>query len=634
MVDSNGNKFDNLNPIFEFIKNHKQKNDNGDNDDDNIGEYLKLIYWFVIFEFIKTCCVEDFLTVMQFDFKNQDTYKKFKQEDFRRTLSILICCLKKDKNSQHKAAVVIEDIFNYAPDNLLQSGNICRLLRCFKENCVNIVIDGKRINKLYENIGRRSFCHWVMLLSCCKDHSVHQNIFNEVIVKEQDGQNIRKWRETSLLPFEGKHLYLEFRHEQYMFTPSIIDFIKQKLCPSKNYDLENDPKKNFECGNDGNFVEGNNCDLGTIFYRLRFENYMLIPHTKEHVIKLFESTKSFFPEKYEIFNDYHDDGSSTKYKFDFELSNRSQHQTNKIYEEMDEFVKQIFIEKGVIQKNEGNNNEIALENQIDNNYNTKLTLEELKTILLSNFKFGDYGIAKQKFETLIPDKIDNEYYFRWILEFYKCTDDQDEISKEDFIFCVKRYKFIDHKDFNDFCDYIGRFVAYDKIKFDVDCVNALLDTYTDELNVLRDYSSNKSYAYDYMEKVVSKIQSQGLADKINNKFNIPDMYKLKVKSKAIEILLTSGDNNQFNMPVENFDSNKCAINSQQKQSKTPLWLIIITLGAIFWGPWLFKKIFGDCCNFGCGDVIVDYDENQESSNPNSKSKQDNNLEENLNNRGN
>ena len=592
MVDSNGNKFDNLNPIFEFIKNHKQKNDNGANNDDNIGEYLKLIYWFVIFKFIKTCYVEDFLAIMQFDFKNQDTYKKFKQEDFRRTLSILICCLKKDKNSQHKAAVVIEDIFNYAPDNLLQSANICRLLRCLKENCVNIAIDGKKINKLYENIGRRSFCHWVMLLSCCKYHSVPQNIFNEVIVKEQDGQNIRKWRETSLLPFEGKRLCLEFRHEKYMFTPSMIDFIKQKLCHSKNCDLENDLKKKFECGDDGNFVEGNNCDLGTIFYRLRFENYMLIPHTKEYVIKLFESTKSFFPEKYEIFNDYHDDGSSIKYKFDFELCDQRQYQTNKIYEEMDEFVKQIFIEKGVIQKNKADNNGIILENKNHNNSNKKLTLEELKIIVLSNFKFGDYDITKEDFETLIPDKIDSKHYFRWFLEFYKDKNNETAILNIDFTSCLKRYKFTNINDFDDFCGCIDVFKAYDKVRFDVDCVDALLDACADELDVLHDYSSNKSYAYDYMKKVVSKIQSQELADKMNNKFNIPDMYKLKVKSKAIEILLISGDNNQFNMPVENFDSNKCAINSQQKQSKTPLWLIIITLGAIFWDRGCLKKYLG------------------------------------------
>ena len=64
--------------------------------------------------------------------------------------------------------------------------------------------------------------------------------------------------------------------------------------------------------------------------------------------------------------------------------------------------------------------------------------------------------------------------------------------------------------------------------------------------------------------------------------------------------------------------------------KTPLWIIIITLGGIFWGPWLFKKIFGCCYDFEDTVVPTNETDNQKSSNQNPMPNQDNNLEENLN----
>ena len=59
-------------------------------------------------------------------------------------------------------------------------------------------------------------------------------------------------------------------------------------------------------------------------------------------------------------------------------------------------------------------------------------------------------------------------------------------------------------------------------------------------------------------------------------------------------------------------------------------LTIITFGGIFWGPWLFKKIFSCCYDFEDTVVPTNETDNQKSSNQNPMPNQDNNLEENLN----
>ena len=381
-----------------------------------------------------------------------------------------------------------------------------------------------------------------------------------------------------------------------------------------------------------NFVEGNNCDLGAILYRLHFESYLLIPHKKEDVIKLFESTKSLLPGQYQTLTGFW--AASIKRKFDWDFVDIYDKPYNgEIYEEMNKFVKQIFIEKGVLRKDSSENNKIVLENQVDNNYNSELTLEDVKIMVCSKFKIGDYGITKQKFRTLIPSKIDNQYYLIWLLEFYRCENDQySTISKENFIFCVRRYKFIGSKDFNDFCFYIGKCTAYDKIRFDVDCVNALLDAYGDckytgpvmlinnEGNVS---GFDKDYIIDYMNGVIKNVKDQNLVNKISQKFGI----KLDIGNKV-------NSDRDTNLSASKNEDRQCLDKQANDKNKTPLWLIIITLGGVFWVPWLFNKMFGCCYSFDGNNTSTDKSEDRKILSQNSIPNQDNSREGKRNNKGN
>ena len=613
-------KFNNLDLIFDFIKKHKNQN----NSAGNINNYIYLIRSFMDARSITTVCVKDFLESVQFNFAEPNNYSNLTKDGFTDICGILSIYFRKDQDHRDQIAGIIENIFNYAPLGYLKRSDV-KMLYDLSDNSYQISIYGDRMVRLWD-IFSNCFYNLITLLSHCKDNSITQNVFDEMINKvtkttKYIDQDKRDFCRNSILHW-GTNISKELeKYGKHIFTPSIINFIKQKVNFNKDYDLGEFLRKHFE---KKNFIEGDNCDLGAIFYRLYFENYMLIPHEKEDVIKLFESTKLFLPEHYRSYKVNYT--ISIKNKFDHDIVYRwtdcDKDKTNKIYKEMDEFVKQIFIEKGVIQKNEGNSNEIILENQIDNNYNTKLTLEELKTILLSNFKFGDYNITKQKFETLIPDKIDNEYYFRWILEFYGCA--QGKILKEDFIFCVKRYKFTDLKDFNNFCRVMRSYNIYRGIASNTNCINTLLDACADELNILHDYSNYESYAYNYMKEVVSETQNKELADRINKKFNISGDFKLEVKPTLLKISST-----------QNIDANEYETNgSNQKSNKTPFWLIIITLGGVFWAPWLFKKIFCYCYNFKCVNVMVSEDKNRKNQNRNPTPNSDSIIEENSNNREN
>lgn len=604
-------KFDSLKPIFDFIKKHKSENNNAG----NIYNYIYLIDYFIGLESVKTCSVKDFWEVMKFDFAGPKTYGNISKCELLFVIKILSNIIDKDESQCGDAARVVNDILDSEQkkiwlDKIFIDFTV-KLLKKLKKQRVDITIDCTKImNNYFTQLPPEKFDFgtWLVLLSGCKDNSVDKKTL-DILTK-----NKKNLLETAFLPF-GYSLYedeisqIKTKYGKYIFTPSLINFIRQKFNFDKDYGLENILKANFETDN---FVEGNDCDLSAILYRLCFECGQCIPHEKQDIIKLFESTKLFLPENYKCNND--DQYSKViKEKIDHDLRYASTAcYKNKIYEELDKCVEQIFIEKGVLQKDEDNNSKIESESVNEQSSNSKiLTLEELKIIVLSNFKFtaGDQpnAITKEQFVTLIPNKIDDKYYFRWCLEFYKSEQNKRGILKEDFIFCIKRYKFTDINDFNDFCSEISyKHSLYDNARFNLDCVSALLDA-CDGINSLKE----GSYSFFYMQKIISEIKNQELTNKINEKFNLHP-----------------------NENSNNDQSNAKTMSAKNlMKGKTPLWLIIITFGGVFWGPWLFKKIFGCCYNFEDDNIIVianEY-ENQESSNQNSIPNQGNNLEESLNN---
>ena len=252
-------------------------------------------------------------------------------------------------------------------------------------------------------------------------------------------------------------------------------------------------------------------------------------------------------------------------------------------------------------------------------------MADLKIIALSSFQFG--GLTKinrnhntqyfwqGNFFDRIPNKIDDKYYFRWILQIFQ--NQSSGISKEHLIKLLQRYKFKDPSDLNDFylamknipvvkndnllIDEPGNKI---KVESNVDILSALLDACDDTI-----FQNNPPNSTFYIQKSILNTQNQKLIDKMNNKFN------LQLIKKQNEILTTN--NNRLIIENPNLNNakskSKTIVNPKSNEGKTPLWIIIITLGGIFWAPWLFKKIFGCCFDFGGGDISADKNKNLGSS---------------------
>ena len=128
-----------------------------------------------------------------------------------------------------------------------------------------------------------------------------------------------------------------------------------------------------------------------------------------------------------------------------------------------------------------------------------------------------------------------------------------------------------------------------------------------------------------MQEIVSETRNQELTDQINRKFNL----HLKIPNNLLD--------NQ-----EHLNNNDIINNNEEASGNSVSWsdigwkildfiyvvllfigvallcilfilLTIITLGGIFWVPWLFKKIFGCCFDFGGGDISADKNKNLGSS---------------------
>ena len=371
---------------------------------------------------------------------------------------------------------------------------------------------------------------------------------------------------------------IKTKYGNYIFTPTLINFIKQKFKFDEDYNLEKVLKDKF--GED-NFAKVDDCDLEVIMYRLFFEDYMLVPHKKEDIIKLFESTKMFLPPY----------GKSLKERFRSDFENIWDNKiASDFFSNMNTLAQEIIWER--------------LKN------GTKFNLADLKIIALSSFQFGELGNINKNHDTQdfwqgnffdrIPNKIDDKYYFRWILQIFQ--NQSQGISKEHLTRLLKSYKFIDISDFDDFClamknilvvDDYALDVTVDKIKVesDVDILSAWLDSCDDTI-----FQNNPPNSMFYMREIIFKTKNQELIDKMNNKFN------LHLRLIKQNTLLPLEDNRRKNMTTAEENTGPCI-------SFGFVLLTIITFGGNFWAPWLFKKIFGCCFDFGGGDISADKNKN-------------------------
>ena len=259
-------KFDSLNPIFDFIEKHKNKNNNAD----NIGNYIRLVQYFAYRESVKTCSVTDFLKVMEFDFTKQQTYKHLTKNEFLSIYGILLTCLDGNKANPEDTAKIIGDILSHAPGDIFNGRSMVLCLKLCKQKRINISIEvyEKRIIELYKKFCPESldFHNWCMLLSCCKDHSMSQDIFESMIKNlgsQKDFISTVFFLNISSKEGSQKRQKIETKFGKYIFTPSLINFIKQKFNFDKNYNLEQVLKDTF--GKD-NLIEDDDCDLGVKFY--------------------------------------------------------------------------------------------------------------------------------------------------------------------------------------------------------------------------------------------------------------------------------------------------------------------------------------------------------------------------------
>ena len=367
---------------------------------------------------LKTICESEFekitnVTELLNFCKSKDTssYKDLDDKVLSSMISQLIKNLEETTDKKIKEDIVqaMENILNKAPSDILSSLNVTKLMYSLKKNCIDdVVIDGNRVSDLFakQDTKKINFRTYLMFIGYCKDSSVPQDIFNRTIdIMLKDKETFIK---SSCLPFHpGISDDTKNKYRKYIFTPSLINFIKSKFNFDEKYNLEQVLKDKFE---KENFVEDGDCDLGMILYRLCFESYISIPHKKEDIVELFKTTKSILPEDYKSLCNFNSDTVFRTFLVNshYLRYNLYDEVSQKVRNEMDEFVRQIFKEKELLNK--------------DNNLSGKLTLEDLKILNFSNFMFttdsNTKDITKEKFLTLIPDKIDDKYYFRWLIEFY------------------------------------------------------------------------------------------------------------------------------------------------------------------------------------------------------------------------
>ena len=619
---NNGKYFKNFKPVFEFVKNHKIAHKKWES---FLTCYINLLRGFIIFLWnSEPLCATDFFNLKLINFKDTNSYNDLSFESFDHLIEILENYLNRDKNEDNKKQIVeaMYNILEFAPPKFLYKNTIVKLLSSLTYLTYFKNFDAGRIHKVIERLITLDGCKFsyaLMILSYCKNNSVPGDIFKKAINHwAENKQDLFKSfslkipkKKLEELNKQGKNIAdIENKYNKYIFTPSLINFIKQKFNFDENYDLGQVLKINF--GED-NFAEGDNCDLEVIMYRLFFENYMLVPHKTEDVIKLFETTKMFLPPY----------GKSLKESFRSDFENIWDGLiTYDFFEDMNTLAQDIIWKRW-------NNMEY-------------LTLADLKIIALSSFQFGGLGNINKNHDTQyfwqgnffdqIPNKIDDKYYFRWILQIFQ--NQSSGISEEYLIELLKRYKFSDRSDFDDFylamknipvvkdddllIDEPGNKI---KVESNVDILSAWLDSCDDTI-----FQNNPPNSMFYMREIIFKTKNQELIDKMNNKFN------LQLIKKQNEILTTN--NNRLIIENPNLNNaqskSKTIVNPKSNEGKTPLWIIIITLGGIFWGPWLFKKIFGCCYDFEDTVVPTNETDNQKSSNQNPMPNQDNNLEENLN----
>ena len=606
--DDKTEKIKDISSIFDFIRKHKENNSNVD----NMCNYIKFISYF----FDK--CDEkgsfsDFLSLELFDFTNSNHYDKADQgHALNDLIEILKKYLQKDKNDK-SAIDTVKDIFGQLNSSVSFDKKL-DLLKFCRNNNIDFKMDSDMVQKLIDdNINSLKIDQFILICSFCEDKTIpsetmskmmltlkkyleptktktkaetsygnyfYSNKFNlrDLLKSDEDDEIIL----DSVIPINSKANQSAFdplrqenikKSRNKIFTPALINFIQQKI----NGDYKLGDKLNFNkkyyFAHTDNF---NQHGINECFYLYCAEKYFRVPHTKDSVVEFFGHAKNGIPKEYyaepQKIKENLKNNLWNDYDFGFEFGD--------VCQEFNAFTKNIFEDKKVLKSDDNEDiikNQILLDDKIQNgDDNRKLTFGEIILIFLSDFKFDDYGITE---ENMIPNnnydgnlKIDR-IYFQWLLLFFK---QQNKLTSDNFIFCVSKVRIADVTKLYDVFNFLEKY----KIEISVGLADKLLDYYDGGKRDPNDYWGKQCYSY------VEKLGDKNLM----NKF------------KRVLYLY-----------------------------KTPLWLIIITLGSVFWGPWLLKKIFGCCYNFDDNDADNTENNNFNQKNQNPIPNQGNTFEESLNN---
>ena len=616
-------KIENMGEVFEFIKKHKDTN----NAPQDVENYLNLILNFLALDCFDStnCHVADFLDLHLLDFSNPSSY----DELFFYSLRVLLLSyLRKDKDNQQVTVETLKNILNNAPDTILTLSETMNILNCFRKNRVNFSMDSAMIKKLFsecnskDNFDCMSLDSLIMIWSLLEDNSLPGEIMDKML----DG--FCKYREE-----REKNGIRRDESEEVWATPSLINFMKQKLNSNHNYPLEQKLKEKFQndiCNADNVYF----C-LNKFFVRYCFEVSERIPHRKHDVVEMLKGNL-----RYEI-NHVHQRSEKVKVKdqlvflfrkncgYDITSEYEKAGIFDEVCKEFDGFVKAIFEEKGLV----------ATEVNENNQPNCHLTIQEIRMIVLSNFKFGDYGITKEKFQSLLMDKIDDIDHFEWLLQVHIGQDAPIEIS--DLCCYVKHLKIDSLWMLN---KYLSTIAINTNGKINKTVLSALLDVYDGSEPLIFDKEHDpdemKKFRFDNIKKLVYKFEDQSLIDKFNEKFkptieNIdePHVEMVEGVEQKVEIS-TSPENTENNLQNPQMDDK----DTGQEESKTPIWLVILekiayclwfvfTLGSPIWAPSLTEKLFP-------GPKILKSDQNKnkvdksilpDTSEDKSKDKKDKNI---------
>lgn len=565
-----------MNPIFDFINQHKTKH----GDRDNTLNYINLIDFFG-----KMCdkkfAWQDILDLKLIDFENADDFKKLDSDGLSSIINTLRRCLSKNSKDQ-KAIETIKNIFANIANSVAKMVQIIKLLNLCKQHDIDIEMDENTVTKLFREIEEKK-CQLkkdelLKICSFCKDNSIPEESMKYVIEKCPSSD---------------------------LLTPTFINYVKRKT--------------KFNAGSDFNSVHSLAMyDIGGIYKS--YYNNKKISYTKDDFIGLF----SFIDRKglcvnvlgIEAYQSYRECKSFGDMK-NFAISILNAKNTpNQFENEIIQNNKLTLAELHVIFFSDfsfDNESYDVTEQQFKNMIPDEIDFGYLKFLLLfysernklTNeniiFCFEKYKIGIDKNLDDLFKYLDDNY-----IKMYN-EDDNDDYFPKTYI------KMLDQDKKNDLvCKLFDVYIKNRKIQPDSDDFNKAEEAKNKYL--MKECLKTTTTEKENQQTIIYANKNDEIDSEADNKIKNKNTYNQNGLSEKNQYPInTNGfqkiDNGIKNNNSQNESDSKSS-NADDSSSMTTLKIIghIFTLGIFIWGPLLFNAIFGGCCS-----CIKTYDESEGNS---------------------